>query len=397
MQNSVWQKLFTRKKSSRTSRVAQKAQSQLGVEGLEERAVPATGGVSGTVFQDLTGNGLAAAHTPESGVKVKVYADTNHSGSLDTGDWLVATKTTGADGSYSFSNLAPGRYFVTESTPSGFVRTAPAASSYYTVDVTGGQTVTGQDFANFQKPNRSVVTNVSFTVTAPDGTQTVVTNLRGQTQQGDTVTANFTISPTAPGPVFVSLAIYDAPGSSFNANDASQQVLDNVASGTFNPGQTGSLTVTIPGNFYQVDFVLGNAITQFGPAGSNVFFTPQGRLLSADNGGTQAFAESTVSGTVTGIDTSGVSSSLSGLSVTLTGTNDLGLTVTETVPTDTNGQYTFDDLRPGSYTVTVAFDTTVYTTTSSSLTVTVANGSTNGGNDFVLTAIPPTTTSGANL
>jgi hypothetical protein len=268
---------------------------------------------------------------------------------------------------------------VTENTPGGFVRTAPSSGSYYTVNVAGGQTVSGQDFANFQKPDRSVVTNVSFTVTTPGGTSTVVTNLRGHTQQGDTVTANFTVSPTAPGPVFVSLAMYDAPGSSFDANVASQQQLDNVASGTFQPGATGGLTVTVPGNFYQVDFVLGNAITQFGPAGSNVFYSAQGRLLSADNGGTQAFAPSTVSGQV--VSDSGAL--IPGTTVELKGTNDLGQLV-DVVVTATDGTYTFTGLRPGDYTIVASTTNPAFSSTPVFQNVVVANGSTNNVSTIVI-------------
>jgi protocatechuate 3,4-dioxygenase beta subunit len=381
MLKSIWQKLFSRKTSRRPRRAAPKARFRPVVEGLEERAVPATGGISGTVFQDLTGNGLSAAHSPESGVKVKVYADTDHNGHLDRHDRLVASQYTGADGSYFFSNLAPGTYFVTERTPGGFVRTAPLTSSDYAVHVTAGQTAGGLDFANFHKPDRGVVTHVSFTVTAPDGTQTVVTNLRGHTQQGDTVTAHFTVSPHARGPVLLTLAAYDAPGATFDAAVASQQKLDNVASGTFQPGQTGSLTVTVPGNFYQVDFVLGNAITQFGPAGSNVFYSAQHRLLSADNGGTQAVAGSTVSGRVVA-DTG---ATVAGATVQLAGTSDSGVAVNEVVPSQADGTYSFTGLLPGTYTLTISPTSSNFVSTPVVLTVVVGSGGTVTVPDAVLT------------
>ncbi|HEV3022434.1 MAG TPA: DUF4214 domain-containing protein, partial [Pirellulales bacterium] len=54
------------------------------------------------------------------------------------------------------------------------------------------------------------------------------------------------------------------------------------------PGKTYSLTVTIPNCYYQIDFVCGPAIVPFGPAGSNIFYSAQNRLFSADNGGTNA-------------------------------------------------------------------------------------------------------------
>ena len=53
---------------------------------------------------------------------------------------------------------------------------------------------------------------------------------------------------------------------------------------TFGPGEH-TLTVKLPGSNFQVDFVCGGVIQHLGPAGSNNSYTPQGRLISADNGG----------------------------------------------------------------------------------------------------------------
>src|SRR5262249_31053653 len=142
--------------------------------------------------------------------------------------------------------------------------------------------VHGSDFYNFQMPNRSALSNVSYTV-IHGATTTTVSDLSGNTHQGDTVTVSFTVTTSTP--TEVSLVAYNSPGPAFDATTASQQVIFAQASGTFTYGQH-SLSVTLPANYYQVDFVLGDAITHFGPAGSNIFYTPQGRLVSADNGGT---------------------------------------------------------------------------------------------------------------
>ena len=58
-------------------------------------------------------------------------------------------------------------------------------------------------------------------------------------------------------------------------------------SGKLGPG-TYRLTVQVPDNFYQIDLVAGAEIDHFGPAGGNVFYSAQSRLLSADNGGSGA-------------------------------------------------------------------------------------------------------------
>ena len=90
------------------------------------------GTISGTVYNDTTGNGLSSDDTGLSGVTVKLYKDSNNNGVLDSSDAVVATAVTGANGSYSFGSLAAGKYFVTEVTPTGYVRTAPATATYYT-------------------------------------------------------------------------------------------------------------------------------------------------------------------------------------------------------------------------------------------------------------------------
>jgi hypothetical protein len=364
MKLSLWRKLFSWISTPGAARARSKGtrpRFRPGIEGLEDRVVLNGGRISGHVLQDLTGNGLVAGAPALSGVHVKIFADTDHNGTLDSRDRLVASRFSAADGSYAFANLAAGTYFVTETTPGGFVRTAPTSSSYHTVHLTAGAAVTGQDFANFQVPHRRAVSHFSFTVTAPDGTHTTVTDLRGHTQQGDTVTANFTIAAKA-GPTVVSLVGYDAPGPNFNAHTASRQKIDSVASGTFGPGPH-SLSIKLPNNYYQVDFILGTTITKFGPAGSHIFYSAQGRLLSADNGGTQAVQTAppptgALSGTVFG-DFTGTAlpgngnTGLSGQTVTLTGASSTGQSVNRTTTTDASGNYTFTGLAAGTYTLTV--------------------------------------------
>jgi uncharacterized delta-60 repeat protein len=56
---------------------------------------------------------------------------------------------TGADGSYTFSNLQPGTYTVREVPQTGWSQTSPAGGAHSVV-VTSGQAVTGRDFGNFQ-------------------------------------------------------------------------------------------------------------------------------------------------------------------------------------------------------------------------------------------------------
>jgi large repetitive protein len=324
------------------------------VEALENRWVPSAS-ISGFVFIDATGNGLAAGEAGQSNVTVQLYREVDHGGRFDWDIRSVASERTAANGSFAFTKLAAGNYFVSESAPRGFLETAPAASAFYSVDLTANQAVANQDFANFHELNTNVITKVSFTITDPKlGTYTVH-DLRGHTHQGDTVVANFTVRGTSS--VLVSLVAYNAPSATFNAKTASQDVIATDDSALLSPG-AHSLTVQLPDNFYQVDFVLGAPITTFGPAGSNVFYGAQGRRISGDHGGTQAVANGSLSGNVysdvngTGTFGSG-DSTLAGVAVTLTGTTSLGQSVNVTVVTDSNGNYSFTGLSQGTYTISV--------------------------------------------
>ena len=121
-----------------------------------------------------------------------------------------------------------------------------------------------------------------------------MTNLAGNTQQGDTVTVTFTV-PSGMNDQ-LTLVSYTAPGSSFSDSTAYEQVIYQQATGTFAAG-THSLTVTIPNSYYQIDFVCGPAISQlepnqnndaYGPDSANILYHAQDRFISSDNGGTTA-------------------------------------------------------------------------------------------------------------
>ena len=74
-------------------------------------AAPATGSVSGTVYEDVAGTGTLTGALPVNGATVLLYLD-NGDGIPDAADTLVATTTTNASGQYSFSALPNGTYWV---------------------------------------------------------------------------------------------------------------------------------------------------------------------------------------------------------------------------------------------------------------------------------------------
>ncbi len=257
-----------------------------------------TGTLGGYVFRDMSGNGFSTApvdpvtnpaDVPLGGVTVNLYRDTDGDNTLDAIDStpiasVVSDATTGA---YSFANLPAGSYCVGEVVPTGYVRTVPLLAAYYSADVATGSSLGGLNFDNY-KLCTATVTSVSFTVTTTSGSTQTVTDLRGNTHQGDTVTATFTLGGTTPARI--SLASYDAPTPTFQADNASQQTIFDIDSEILSPGRH-TLTVTIPTNYYQIDFVKCFAINQLGPAGSNIFYSAESRLISADNGGTHSDTE----------------------------------------------------------------------------------------------------------
>ncbi len=300
------------------------------------------GSISGKQFRDVTGNGLSNDDLPLSGVRV--YLDVNDNGSWNSGE---PVSTTLSDGSFVISDLLPGNYKLRQVTPTGFVRTSPTTRDFYTVAVSSGQNASGNNFANAALGNLSVLSNIVYVI---NGT-TVVSDLRGNTKEGDTVQVSFTVVPGT-APQRFTLVSYTAPGPSFDANTANKQRIFDTDSGVFGPG-TYTLNVSNPHSQFQVDFVAGFAIDVLGPAGSNIFYGSQNRLLSADNGGRTALRTSpaTLTGTVyrdannNGLFDAG-ELPIAGVLVTATSSS-----ITQKAVTDIYGVYTFDNLPPGTYSI----------------------------------------------
>ncbi|HWB13988.1 MAG TPA: SdrD B-like domain-containing protein [Pirellulales bacterium] len=337
--------------------------------------------ISGTKYSDLTGNGFSGDDTPQAGVTINLYQDTNGTGGLQSGDALVATTTTAADGTFSFTPPGPGTYFVQEAVPGGYIQTGggpngSAGNTYYTVVVTAGHAYSGYKFDDFQIPT-CVPTCVTYTVTHNGCSQTY-SDLAGNTHQGDTVKVTFTVTPGMNDTL--TLVSYVAPGSSWSDSNAYQQKIYQVATGTFGPG-THSLSVQIPNCYYQIDFICGQAIDQlepvqnnnaYGPDSAEILYHAENRFLSSDNGGTTSPLGSSLNTQTPQIPaptvTSGATSSLTD-SATLSGGYNPG------------GTITFYLMPPGS-TASTLLTSAVYTdvvTVSGNGTYTTAMGNHPGG------------------
>ncbi|MCX5688769.1 MAG: SpaA isopeptide-forming pilin-related protein, partial [Planctomycetota bacterium] len=310
------------------------------------------GTISGTKYRDLTGNGLSSDDTGMGGVRI--YIDANNNGNFDANE---RSTITAANGTWSFVGANAGTYIIREVVPTGFVRTFPTTSDNYCFTLSTGQVVTGLNFANFEIDCSCDLTSYSFTATRADGSTATFGNLRGNTNQGEEIVVTFTVASTVTTPVRLTLVSYTAPAAYFDANTASLQRIFEVDTGLFGPG-THTLRVHNPDSHYQIDFVCGDAIVTFGPAGSNIFYTPQGRLISADNDGTVSVISGAgmLSGNVyfdnnnDGIRQAN-EAGIAGTTVSLTFT-DGTKTTTLTKKTDSRGFYFFSNLKPGlTYTI----------------------------------------------
>jgi hypothetical protein len=319
------------------------------------------GTISGSKYLDITGNGFSSDDTGLSGVTIKLFKDVNNDGTLTSADGnAVASTTTAANGTYSFSNVAAGKYFVQEVVPTGYVQTGggpngSVGNTYYTDAIQSGTSSASNNFDDFAADCAAEIAKMSNIKYLINGT-TTVTDLRGNTHQGDLVQVTFTIAAGAL-PHQLTLVTYTAPGATYDANTASQQQVFDYDTGVFGPG-TYTLEVLIPNAYYQIDFVCDAYIDHLGSANSNIFYSNEGRLISADNSGTSAKLSNgaSLAGSVfvdaagNGIhDANDVGIGL--VKITLTGTDNSNHSVSLTQYTKSDGSYLFNNLAAGKYTI----------------------------------------------
>ena len=131
--------------------------------------------ISGTKFQDVDGSGLSPTNTAYS-TPVTMGCTTaavrpSHMTTCPTAARTDYVRHHGRPRNYSFTDLDVGTYTVSEQVPGGWTQTAPAAPGSYTVTVATGSTPsTGDNFADFQKVDTTLITTASFSA----GTGTVV-------------------------------------------------------------------------------------------------------------------------------------------------------------------------------------------------------------------------------
>ncbi|KNZ32501.1 MAG: hypothetical protein AD742_12255 [Methylibium sp. NZG] len=306
-------------------------------------------GISGRVFIDANNNG--AIDPPlDTGIAGVVIVVT---GTDDTGAAVSRSLTTDSAGNYSVLDLRPGTYTVTEpAQPPGTSngRTTPGSAGGTATPITTVPSVIGGVVLNVpgvvssannfgEIPTNSSIAGRVFADASNDGLFNgseaglagVTINLTGTDLAGQTVTR--TTTTAADGTYsFTSL-----PPGTFTVTEPTQPA--GTVNGITTPGTTGGTATpvaTVPSAIAAIPL----GINQASP--NHNFAEVPGSSIAG-----RVFSDSNNNGVVDGNE-----SGIATVTLVLTGTDDQGNAVNRTLSTDAAGNYSFDTLRPGTYTVT---------------------------------------------
>ncbi len=290
--------------------------------------------LSGYVYVDSNDNGTKdAGEPPIAGVTVTL------TGTDDNGSVSEST-TTDASGFYSFANLLPGTYTITETQPAGYLDGKDSIG-------TQGGTQSNDVFSNIVLAQDVDGTMNNFGELLPAslaGFVYVDSNDNGIKDAGEPPIAGVTVTLTGT----------DDLGNSVSESDHRPTPAASTAFTSLRPG-TYVLTETQPAGYLDGKDSIG---TQGGTPGNDVFSNIV--LTSGIDGTMNNFGEllpASLSGFVysdsndNGIKDAG-EPPIAGVTINLAGTDDLGNSVSQSASTDASGAYSFTSLRPGTYTLT---------------------------------------------
>jgi protocatechuate 3,4-dioxygenase beta subunit len=274
------------------------------------------GAMSGQAFQDSNDSGsLDPAESGIGGVAVAL------DGTNFLGQAVHAEAVTAADGTYGFANLLPGSYTIAETQPAGYLDAAGSVNAYAGVALGVGQSAGGMNFGEILPAS---VAGSAFVDANDDGVRQadeaglagVTVALTGTDDLGGAVSA--TTQTAADGSyAFASLR----PGTYAVTESQPAGYLDAAGSPNERPG------IVLAGGARVEGIQFGEIL----PAGVSGFV-----WVDFNNDGEIDFNERAIENVL----------------VTLTGINDQGEAVQAEALTGIDGEYFFDNLRPGTYAVT---------------------------------------------
>ena len=265
--------------------------------------------ISGTKYLDLTGNGFSSDDTPLGGVTINLYMESNGSSGLQIGSGGDDAGRHDDDREQRHLQLRghhPGHLL---RAGVGAVRLPPdgrraerqlPGDSYYTIAATAGHSYSGNNFDDFQYHQLQLRIDVQLHGDHPEGRRHPRRRALAATPRRGIRSRRFTLpSGSRPG-VHPGESIPRRAPRSATPPPTSRRSISGDRHLLQHRGQHAEPYADshrFPNTYYQIDFVCGSAINElepnqdsdaYGPDCANILYTPQGRLITSDNGGTTA-------------------------------------------------------------------------------------------------------------
>jgi len=337
--------------------------------------------ISGTVYLDRNDDGdqQAGTETGISGVTITIEG-AGPDGVFGTADDTTATVTTDASGSYSYGGAVAGQnYRITQTQPTGLANGQENRGNVITIS---NLPSTGSADNNFGELAASLAGNVyldsnnngvrdagepalaGVQVSLPAGTVDALGNpvtaattaADGSYRFDDLLAGSYTVTQQAAQPVY--------NGTTTLNGVTTAGTIDGASSGT------ASAVTSVPSS-------IGGIVL---PAGKQAVDNDFAEILPVAAAGT-VFFDVDNDGAMAGVAETGIG----GVEITLTGTDDLGNAVSLSTTTAADGTFSFEGLRPGSYTLT---EPTQPTGTANGITTAGNVGGTGSGTATPVTTVP---------